>query len=299
MNKVKKDKPLLIVGSPMCTDWSSMMNMNWPKMSDEERRRRMKEARKQLRFCVKIYKYQMSQNRYYVHEHPMCAKSWDEPEMKAMMRKEKNILAKLDQCQYGLWVKDKQGWALAKKPTKVLTNSPCIAAELQRRCLGKDKHVNGRHASLFSGVAKQAQVYPPGLCDAICQGLVQQIQMDQKGQFLIATLSLGDTEDKTCQELIASVLPTETNGAGPTTEEDNEAALMEAWDDVSGKELDPDKVTAARQEEVAYIHKTRLYTKVPRDKAKKLGAKIITVRWIDISKGDNEHENYRSRLVAR
>ena len=49
-----------------------------------------------------MYKYQIEQNRYYVHEHPMCAKSWDEPIMKSMLKKEKNILATIDQCQYGL-----------------------------------------------------------------------------------------------------------------------------------------------------------------------------------------------------
>ena len=107
-----------------------------------------------------MYNYQIAQNRHYVHEHPMCAKSWNEPEIKTLLKKEKNILAKIDQCQYGLWVKDQHGWAASKKPIKILTNSPCTAAQLQRRCPGKESHANGRHAALFSGVAKQAQVYP-------------------------------------------------------------------------------------------------------------------------------------------
>ena len=48
INKIKKDRPLLIVGSPMCIEWSSMMNMNWPKMTEEVRAQRMKEARKHI-----------------------------------------------------------------------------------------------------------------------------------------------------------------------------------------------------------------------------------------------------------
>ena len=79
---------------------------------------------------MKIYKHQAENNRYYVHEHPMCATSWNEPEVKALIKKESSILAKIDQCQYGLWVKDKDGWAASNKPTKILTNSPCIAAQL-------------------------------------------------------------------------------------------------------------------------------------------------------------------------
>ena len=85
----------------------------------------------------------------------------------------------------------------------------------------------------------------------------------------------------------------------PTVCEGNEAELMQAWDDVTGKELDAEKVALARQEEVEYIHKTNLYTKVPRSKAKSQGAKVITVRWIDINKGDVLNPKYRSRLVAR
>ena len=80
---------------------------------------------------------------------------------------------------------------------------------------------------------------------------------------------------------------------------DYEKELAMAWDDVTGKELDPNKVAKARAEEVEYISKTNLYTKVPRSKAKQCKAKVITVRWIDINKGDNINENYRSRLVAR
>ncbi len=72
-----------------------------------------------------------------------------------MIRKEKNILAKLGQCQYGLWIKDKSGWLRAKEPTKPLANSPCVAQQLARRCPGKHTHADGRHATLFDGRSKQ------------------------------------------------------------------------------------------------------------------------------------------------
>ena len=75
--------------------------------------------------------------------------------------------------------------------------------------------------------------------------------------------------------------------------------LQAAWDGVSGRELDQSKVRKASGGEVAYIHKTNLCTKVPRQKAIGLGAKIITVRLIDINNGNASVENYRSRLVAR
>ena len=85
----------------------------------------------------------------------------------------------------------------------------------------------------------------------------------------------------------------------PTATEDMDEWLEQAWDDVSGAELDPKEGRKAGQEEVEYIHKSRLYTKVPRSKAKSLGAKVTTVRWIDINQGDTQSPNYRPRLVAR
>ena len=48
-----------------------------------------------------------------------------------------------------------------------------------------------------------------------------------------------------------------------TVEYDNSAEMEQAWDDVSGAELGPEMVRTARGEEVAYIRKMNLYTKVP------------------------------------
>ena len=118
MEKIRRDKPSLVIGSPTCTDWSTLMNFNWGKLGAEENKRRMKDARGYLRFCVKVYQHQVKEGRYYTHGHPMGAGSWQEPGIKAMIRTEQNILAKLDQCQYGWWIKNKNGRSFAKKPTK-------------------------------------------------------------------------------------------------------------------------------------------------------------------------------------
>ena len=73
-----------------------------------------------------------------------------------------------------------------------------------------------------------------------------------------------------------------------------------AWDDVSGAELNPKEVKKARAEEIEYVRRMNLYTKVPISECyAKTGRAPITVRWIDINKGDQTNPNYRSRLVAR
>ena len=85
-----------------------------------------------------------------------------------------------------------------------------------------------------------------------------------------------------------------------TVEEDLDGQLEGAWDDVSGAQLDPKAVRRTRSEEVSYIHNMNLYSKVPiADCYQKTHNAPISVRWVDISKGDTECFNYRSRLVAR
>ncbi len=45
----------------------------------------MGEAREFLRFCTEVYELQVSESRYFLHEHPLTAKSWEEPSVKRVM----------------------------------------------------------------------------------------------------------------------------------------------------------------------------------------------------------------------
>ena len=53
----------------------------------------------------------------------------------------------------------------------------------------------------------------------------------------------------------------------------------------------------ARRVEIEYFRKMMVYKKVPRSMAR--GHKVITTTWLDITKGDKDNPNYRSRLVGR
>lgn len=83
-------------------------------------------------------------------------------------------------------------------------------------------------------------------------------------------------------------------------EEDNANELEVAWDDVSGAILDPKEVRRARTGEIRVVTEMGLYEKVPIKQChERTGNAPISVRCIDINKGDQEKPNYRSRLVAR
>ena len=76
--RIIKEKPKLLIGSVMCRDWSQIMNINWDRMEPEEIERRMKEAQIHLEFVCSLYKLQHDAGRYFAHEHPQTARSWEQ-----------------------------------------------------------------------------------------------------------------------------------------------------------------------------------------------------------------------------
>ena len=85
----------------------------------------------------------------------------------------------------------------------------------------------------------------------------------------------------------------------PEEEDAGKAEVQQAWDDVSGKELDPTRVKQARREEMEYVGKKEVWKKIKRTQAQKEGIKIVGTKWIDIDKGDIHNPIYRSRIVAK
>ena len=153
-----------------------------------------------------------------------------------------------------------------------------------------------RQYILEGGRAKAAQVYPNKLCKAICEGLIEQMEADRKGQFLVADYNIEDVHSS--KEVMN--LSREFRKQYKTVEEDCEEEVELAWDDVFGAELNPKAIRQARKEEIDYVRKMKLYSKVPiRERYRVIGKAPISVRWIDINKGDVEAPNYRSRFVAR
>ena len=253
--KLLEDKPMLLIGSPMCTEFCSWMYINHLKMPKKVVHERMRKARAHSEFCTTLYAIQINQGRYVLHEHLLGASSWKEDCIQKILGKHGVIHVKADQCQYGLMSKDKTGVGAARKATGFMTNAQCVADNLQRRCrnrIGRNQH---RHVTLEGSRTKPAQTYPEELCRAICRGMIQQIEMDKKGQFLL--VHLEDTEKEMHD------INQQLTDKYPTVECEEPLELEQAWDDVTGAELDPAMVRNARKEEVEYIRKMKLYNKVP------------------------------------
>ena len=78
--KVIDEKPFVLVGGPPCTDWSSLMNRNLPKMDPAEVEMRNGEARVHLEFCMTLYNIQHEHCRYFLRipcsSYPITSQIW-------------------------------------------------------------------------------------------------------------------------------------------------------------------------------------------------------------------------------
>ena len=81
-----------------------------------------------MKFVARLYKKQVDACRVFIHENPAHAKSWALPCIKRIMREAGVKVVEADQCMFGLktWGKNRSQLVLAKKPTKIFTNSIVI-----------------------------------------------------------------------------------------------------------------------------------------------------------------------------
>ena len=143
----------------------------------------------------------MNAGRYWLHEHPWGAKSWQIPEMDELLHDPRVQVAYADQCQFGLTSKIKAGsdeTGPAKKPTGFVGNSWAIAKRLRRSC--KHDHI---HVKLEGGRAKAAALYPDELCMEMCRGLKEQLEYDATG-----LKCLGELGQLGLEELIRDMVAT-------------------------------------------------------------------------------------------
>ena len=168
----------------MCTAFSTWQALNQHKFSDPEAKRRAKiEAEVHMRFVISLYYEQIENGRYFIHEHPQWATSWQLEEMAGLMEVPGVIRVRGDQCQYGAEiVRGKNRGAPVMKPTGFLTNSQAVAEALSKTCGSIDgtcsRRKGGRHQLCSGRHAKDAAVYPRGLCRAILKGITAQLKVD-------------------------------------------------------------------------------------------------------------------------
>lgn len=254
-----EDKPRLLIGSPMCGPFSTMNQINYVRMTEEEKQQKFEYGRRHLELCVKLYEVQWREGRYLLNEHPDGAKSWQEDCVRPFLNRQGVARVVGDQCRYGFRSCDGQRDGFARKRTGFMRNAPCIAKMLNLRCPNTNGYRPHDHVTLDNGRVAAAQVYPPTLCKVVSKGLMEQIEADRKGQFIIAEINADGKSNGKDLKVESNKLQEQYK---TVDEEDNEALGM-AWDDVFGAELDPAAVKKARAEEIDYVHKMFFLHKRP------------------------------------
>jgi len=283
---VETYKPLMLIGSPECRMFSSLQNLSQRKW-DDGRKEELEEAKMHIRFVMSLYEMQTAAGRFFLHEHPIGASSWNMQEVQTVKMMNGVMTVVADQCMYGLktWTHDKtKKDAPARKRTRFMTNCIEVAKRLTKTC----DHTHA-HQSLVEGRAKEAAIYPQALCEAICRGLADEKKNLTKSLMCLMTVGPRDKiDDGQARERKEKELHVEDG-----------AEYMRAFDDVSGEELSSREVMRARLKELEYIRKKGVWKKITRRRAKELGIKIIKTRWIDVNKGDERNPLHRSRFVGK
>ena len=287
---VREQKPYVLIGSPECRAFSTWQALNAAKSMDPDKLKREKtKATLHLNFMISLYEEQTEAGKYFLHEHPRFATSWQLRNMEILMQVPGVELVQGDQCQYGAQVQTgiRKG-APIMKPTGFLSNSPEILRALSLRCEGQGGRCSrpggGQHERCAGIHAKHAARYPQALCRAIIKGITKQLRSDRLLKNGCFGIQVPDDEE----EIRSNVLGPEQGYSGRFK------------DDLTGQPLKDELVKLARAKELIYFHSKGVWVKVPKATARaRTGHPPISVRWVDVNKGDEQNPNYRSRLVAR
>ena len=126
----------------MCTWFSLLQNLNKKHMSQEDWQKAYRRAVEHIKFVFELYDIQVRGGRYFLHEHPATATSWKLPVVTEFCARYPHLYAiTMDMCQFGMTTPNARGEPTpAKKPTRWLTNSPCLAEQLEQHCPGTHVH---------------------------------------------------------------------------------------------------------------------------------------------------------------
>ena len=156
-----------------------------------------------------------------------------------------------DMCAFGLSIEDKDGEALARKRTRLMSNSPEILKRLDKGCSNdqvQDAREKHRHADTIGGRAKGCQVYPKEFCRAVCSGTAAQKKLRNLGMVPLDVMSFEEMQ--------------EVAKDWPSDDIHETGEYMEAYDDVLGIALDPALMRKARREEIVYFKDMEVYENV-------------------------------------
>ena len=285
---LRETKPLFLIGSPMCTAWCTWQRINNLKRDPGVIQRELTKARLHLQFVVELYREQLEAGRYFLHEQPRSAASWEEKVVESLAKVPGVEVISADQCQLGAEVPSgpDKGQPV-KKATGFMSNAVELLKHLNKRCHGNkwcSRSKGGEHVTVQGALTKKTAIYSSKLCRAIIKGMTAQLHAD--GRMKPGEIGIHALDD---DEAVNSSMK------GPS-----EGFSGAYRDDLTKQVLRDDLVHEARRKELDYFTSKGVWVKKPKAEARlRTGRGPISVRWVDVNKGDDLNPRYRSRLVAR
>lgn len=142
---INETKPLFLIGSPPCTAYSPLQALSKSKRDPKIVRAELTAARVHLEFCTRLYEMQIVGGRFFVHEHPHGALSWQEDCVKKVLMMEGVDTAVVDMCAYGMRVDTGKVQGPAKKRTRIMSNSKEVLKRIAIRCPNKQEDTTKHH----------------------------------------------------------------------------------------------------------------------------------------------------------
>ena len=184
---LRRQKPYLFIGSPMCTAFCTWQAFNYAKSSNKAALdRAYARATVHMEFVAGLCAEQAAAGRYFLREHPSGASSWGLTAVKALQELPGVTHVNADQCQYGATaVSGRRRGGPVKTPTGFFKNSLELARALGRQCAGGaqsgqcSRPRGGEHVPCIGRVAREAAIYPRGRCRGILKGATEQMKADR------------------------------------------------------------------------------------------------------------------------
>ncbi|CAK0865787.1 unnamed protein product [Prorocentrum cordatum] len=232
--------PILLTGSPPCEKFSLLRGLSAKFRTDEQEAAEMEEARHHLKVAVDAYWRQLRKpGRYFLHEHPWSARSWNEDIVKELVAHPGVFTVKGPMCRWGMKLTNPRSGQeeFVRKETGWVTNHPGLARRLQGTCSNVDGRAEWhRHITLVGGIARFAKVYPPKLVEAVLEELKDTLND-------VGELSTAQVQQSGPVPVDAAVPPGDWTSY---------------WDDVNGGYLEAGLVAQARAVEREWVKKQEL-----------------------------------------
>ena len=99
---IAMEDPLIVLGAPPCTVFSSMQNINQKHHGTPEWQNRFAEGLTLLQFSVEVYWDQISRGKFFLHEHPATASSWELSVIRDLAEHPGVTTVTGDMCRWGM-----------------------------------------------------------------------------------------------------------------------------------------------------------------------------------------------------